>query len=293
MKISISENPAIRGMLCMLVGTLLLTTQDGISKWLMQSHHAGEVMIYRGVWAFPVIAVFAYLNGGWRSLKLNRPKAVIVRAFLALITSFTVVLSFKFMPLAEALAVIFMAPLILTVISPVFLGEAVGWRRWLAVALGFIGMIVMLRPDQGIIGPWVAFPIVAAIFSAARDAVTRRFGQSDPAATILFYTMLLAVIAGAVTLPFSMTWPTPTEWLLCAASGIILAFANLLLIMAFQFAEATAIAPLKYLSLVWAAFIGFMVWGDVPDGMKMLGAFLVVAAGLYTMHRETKVARRR
>ncbi len=278
----------VLGMLYMIAGTFLLTLQDGITKWLTTDFHAGEIMFYRGLWMFPALAVLIHFNGGPRTLRLQQPAGVVWRGVAALGASILVTLSFKKMPLAEASALVFLSPLLLTAVSPWLLRESVGWQRWAAVAFGFVGVLVMVQPGTDAFDIWVLFPLAASVFSAARDLMTRRFCARDTATAVMFYTSLVACLAGAATLPFGTHWPSLAQWGLFMAGGTILSFAHVLIVRAFQLAPGAPVSAMKYLSLVWAAIIGFMVWGDVPGPMKLLGAALVVAAGMFILYRETK-----
>jgi drug/metabolite transporter (DMT)-like permease len=285
-------SPGTLGMLCMIAGGLLLTTQDAISKWLTSDYHTGEIMVYRGIFMLLPVAVTIWLQRDLASLKPRRPVAVGLRAGFTVITSIFVVLSFTVLPLADALAIVFLNPLLVTALSVPILKEAVGWRRWVAVAVGFSGMLLMTRPGEGGVVLAVVFPLTAALFAALRDLTTRRIGTVDTTNCLMFYSTFLTMAAGAVTLPFGTHWPSLADWGLFAAGGIIGGLSHLLTIRAFQIAAAAMIAPFKYLSLVWAAGFGYLLWGDVPDTMKVAGASLVVGSGLYILYRETMLARR-
>lgn len=276
----------------MIAGTFLLTTQDAITKWLTADFHAGEILFYRGLWMFPVLAVLIQLNGGVRILRLNQPKGVMWRSVAALGASIFVTVSLMNLPLAETMALVFTAPLMLTAASPFLLREAVGWHRWVAVLAGFLGVIIMIQPGADGFNYWVVFAVLAAVCAASRDIITRRLGTADSAVSVMFYTSLLALIAGAVTLPFGTHLPSLEQWGLFMLGGILVTFAHLLVVMAFQFTAGVIVSPLKYLSLIWSALIGYLIWGDVPGPMKFAGAALVVGAGLFILYRETKANRR-
>ncbi len=275
-------------MLCMVAGTLLLTSQDGITKWLTADFHAGEILFYRGIWMFPVLAILIHRNGGMKTLRLKQPSGVILRGMAALTASVFVTVSLMRLPLAETMALVFIAPLLLTASSPFLLREEVGWQRWMAVLVGFAGVLLIIQPGPDGFNSWVIFALLAALGSASRDIITRRLGTHDSAATVMFYTSIISLIAGAVTLPFGTHWPDPGQWGLFILGGIMVTFAHLLIVMSLQMAAAAVVSPLKYLSLVWSALIGFMVWGDIPGPMKMTGAALVVLAGLFIFYRETR-----
>lgn len=280
---------ASRAVAYMIVGAMLLTSQDAITKWLLQWHGVGEVMFWRGLLSLPMIGALVWFEGGRDLLRSRNPKVNLLRAFFALLTSVLVVVSFHFMPLADALAVIFVNPLLLTALSIPLLGEKVGWRRWLAVGFGFAGVLAITRPGfEGGAGLAVLIPLSAALFAALRDITTRKLGGQDSATTVMLYTMLVATVGGALSLPFEASWPSGTSlaWLVFAA--LLLTASHWFTIGALHLAEAGLVAPFKYLSLVWAAVLGFLVWDDVPDLWKVAGAALIVASSLYTAHREAR-----
>ncbi len=288
-----SRSATLLGMLCMTSGAMLLATNDAITKWLITEFHVGEIMAFRGIWAFPVLGVLVYFNGGVKTLRLNRPKAVWGRAVVAFGVSVLVTVSFINLPLAEAAALIFMSPIFLTAFAPLMLGEHVGIWRWTAVLLGFVGVLMMIQPGAEGFNAWVFFPLAAAACSATRDIITRKMGTHDSATAVMVYTSIVALIGGAATLPFSpllggFHWPTLTQWGWFALAGTFVSLAHLLIVKALQLAAGAVVSPLKYLSLVWSAIIGYLVWGDVPDALKVAGAALVVVAGLLILYRETR-----
>lgn len=281
----------------MIAGGILLTSQDAITKWLTSDYHAGEIMAYRGIVMLLLVAgalSWPRQGGGnrWPELRARQPGAVAVRSVFAFATSTTVVLSFAFLPLAEALAVIFISPLLLTALSVPLLKEPVGWRRWSAVAVGFAGMLLIVRPGGDAFGWFVVFPLAAAALGAGRDGITRLIGTRETTLCLTFYMVLAAVIGGVISLAFGTHWPSWRDWGLFAAAGLLGVGAYYFTTRAFQIAQAAAMSPFKYLSLVWGAILGYLVWGDVPDTLKIAGAAVVVASGLYILHRETLAHRR-
>jgi drug/metabolite transporter (DMT)-like permease len=285
-------SPGALGTLYMIAGGFLLTCQDAISKWLTADYHAGEIIAYRGIWTLIPVLVVVFWRGDLSVFRPRRPAAVAWRSLFTLITSVLVVLSFRFLPLSDALAIIFLNPLIVTALSVPMLGEPVGWRRWSAVGVGFLGVVLMTRPGYETVAWVVAVPLAAALFAALRDATTRKVGLAESTLCLLIYSTVLTVIGGFVTLPFGTHMPPLADWGLFVAAGLLAAGSHVLMIRAFQIANAATVAPFKYLNLVWAASLGYIFWGDVPDGWRFAGAGLVVASGLYVLHRETMLARR-
>jgi len=275
----------------MITGTLLLTLQDAVSKWLIQDYSVGEILFYRGLWAYVPIALFAWRGGGWRLLCSARPQANFVRACLNSGAGLAVISAYAFMPLATAMAIMFASPLLVTALSVPLLGEPVGRWRWFAVILGFVGVVLILQPKHGA-WEWVLLlPLLAAVFIAMRDVMTRKIGAVDDPTTILFYTVSVSVLFGAIwMLAFGWSWPSPSAWAVFAGLGLLNGVAHFATIKAFTLARAATLMPLRYLSLVWAGLIGFIVWGDVPTTLAFVGAVLVMASGLVIVFRERRAA---
>ena len=279
-----------RGIFCILLSTLVLTVQDGLTKWVLQHHHVGEVMFYRGLVAMPAaLALHLALGNRVRQLVSKKSGLTTYRSVLALVCSMFVAGSFVYLPLADALAVIFVSPLLLTALSTVMLREQVGWRRWCAVAVGFGGVVLITDPGEAGLTWIIALPLAAALTGALRDIAARQLGGVDPATTTLFWAMTASMVGSGLTLPFfGMSWPTPEYWGLLVVAGVMIVVAQWLIIVGFQLAAGSIVAPFRYLTLVWAGLIGFAVWGDIPSAMKMLGAAIVCGSGIYIWWRETR-----
>ncbi len=285
----------LKGILCMVVGTVLLTSNDAITKWLLGSLHPGDVMAWRGLFSLPFVFLILRLEGGsLSSLRSNAPKRNLLRAILALATSVLVILSFQALPLADALAVIFVSPVMTTALSALVLKERVGWRRWIATFTGFLGAMIIVGPSFKEVGWVVLAPLGAAFFAALRDISTRSLSRIDGGPAILFWTMFIAMLGGFCSLPLMGATPVPAEaWLLLLAASAMLAASNRLTIAAFKFASGAIVAPLKYLALIWAVGIGYVVWGDLPNIQTCVGAAIVAGAGLYIWRREVILERER
>jgi drug/metabolite transporter (DMT)-like permease len=272
----------------MVIGTMLLTSNDAITKWLLNTLHPGDVMTWRGLLSLPFIfIILKYEGAAVSSLKSNAPWQSIIRGLLALATSVFVILSFQVLPLADALALIFVSPLLVTALSAIILHEPVGWRRWTATVVGFLGSLLIVGPSFSEIGWWVLAPLMAATTAAMRDIATRKLGAIDSGPSILLWTMVIATVGGFASLPVLGASPVSIEgWLLLFGAAAMLALSNRLTIAAFKLASGAVVAPLKYLSLIWAAGIGYIVWGETPGLQKIIGAAIVASAGLYIWRRE-------
>ena len=281
------EQNAPRAIVLMIIGTFMLTVQDAVSKHLLNDFNVGEILFYRGLWAYLPLAWFIWRGDGLRLLRPRKPVTNMVRAALNTAAGLTVISAYGFMPLATAMAIMFASPILVSMLSGALLGERVGAARWGAVVVGFVGVLLMLQPEAQGLGYYVALPLAAAVFIAFRDILTRRLGAVDHPTTILFYTVTISTIAGALwMLTFGGSWPSLGAWAIFAIMGFLNAIAHFIVIKAFALTQATTLMPLRYLSLVWAGLIGYAVWGDVPQPMSVIGAALIVASGLAILLRK-------
>lgn len=280
------------GIVCMIAGGAIVTCSDGVIKALPESLPTGELLFGRGLFALALIAGLVFWRGGgWRALRVESVPGQAIRAFLMTASSFLFVFSLRHMPLAEATVLLFVAPILITAMAALFLRETVEIHRWSAVAVGFAGVVLVVRPDAGALNWAAIFALLAAFAAAVRDVLTRRLAAGESSIAILFYTTLGTTVAGGLTLPFEFRALVGREIALLAASGTMVVFAHFLLIEAYRYAEAAATAPYKYLQLVVAAVLGYAFWDEVPDAWTVAGSALIVAGGLYIARREALHAR--
>lgn len=287
-----STSTPAKGIFYLLIGGLCLTMQDGMVKWLTGSYPVGEILALRGSFAMIFAIALVSRQGGMAALRLPHAKAQWLRVGSVVLGTFCFVTATKYLPLATALTITFAGPLIITAVAPHFLGEQVGWRRWCAVGAGFVGVVIILRPGFGSFEWAMLLALTVAFTVTVRDVVTRMVATDSSSAGMLFYVLLSVTVAGFMTLPLGWNMPTMAHWGLFALTGAMIGFAQLLMIIAFRHTEASLLAPFKYAGIVWATIIGFMVWGDLPDNWEIAGSSLIVASGLYILHRETLSRRR-
>jgi drug/metabolite transporter (DMT)-like permease len=216
----------------MIVGAMLLATQDAITKLLTVDYSPGEVMCLRGAASFGLLAVLVHREGGWRRVKAKKPRMVWIRAVLGFLTSLVIVTAFSKLPLADAMAVLFAAPLFVALLQGPFLGEKVGGARWVVIWIGFAGVLFMVRPNPQGIDWLMLWPLGAAVLSAIRDTVTRKLAGHDSSTTLLLYTQIAGTIGGAFFL--SSETPIPEWWQVLAffAAGSMAGMAHYLTITA-------------------------------------------------------------
>jgi drug/metabolite transporter (DMT)-like permease len=210
----------------------------------------------------------------------------LLRGVALLGSSLFFITGLKFLPIAEASATGFVAPLFVTALSIFFLGEVVGLRRWLATAVGLIGVLIILRPGSGAFHPAALFSIVSAFAWACTLIMTRMMSGSERAITTMTYSSISGVLILSALVP--LVWVTPS-WngiLFGILIGVASTAGQWIVVLAFRYADASVLAPFSYTQLVWVSFLGFIIFGEVPDVWTVTGAAFIVASGLYTAHRE-------
>jgi drug/metabolite transporter (DMT)-like permease len=288
------RNEVVPAIACMLIGTAVLTLNDALIKLLAQTYPTGQLLFIRGVFVWPWILLYAMHLGGLTTLRIYNVKGQALRGVCVIASAFLFITGLRHLTLADAIAVSFTGPLFITAMAPLVLGEKVGWRRWLAVSIGFAGVLFMLRPGSAALQWAIIFPIGAAISGGLRDLITRRIAGTETTVAVLAATTTVVLLAGLTTLPFTSWVRVQAQHVaIFAASGALIAVAHTLMIEAFRRGEAALVAPFKYSALLWAAFIGFILFGELPDRWTIGGAVLIVLAGLYVLHRETQLRRAR
>ena len=299
-----------RGIACVLAGMALLSAQDAIIKWLSGDYPLHQIILGRATIAVALTLILVRLEGGWGLLRSRRPGLHLARGLLLVVANVSYFLALAAMPLAEAIAIFFVAPLFITALSVPFLGERVGPRRWLAVLAGLCGVVVMLRPGEGAIDPVALLPVLAAFCYAGMQILTRRLGATDKASAMAFYVQLtFVVISGAAGLAIgdgrfagsgepsleflfrAWVWPGRDDALLILLCGVLIAAAAYLLSQAYRTAEATVVAPFEYIAVPLSAAWGILLWGDWPDLTAVVGIALIVGAGLMIFAREASLGR--
>ncbi len=290
---SLLASSSVRGIACMVVGMALLTLNNAVTKLLTVGYPPGEVVVLRAVFVFLPIAFLVWREGGLSALRINNLKGQIVRAGFLIVSTFLMIIALRLLPLADVMAITFAGPLVITALAGPMLGERVGWRRWTAVCVGFIGILIMLKPDPDVFRIAALLPLCVAFSSSMRDLITRRISGGESSTAILCFSTSAVLVAGLTTLPFSVKAVVPSDLPLFALAGCLQGAAHYVLIEAFRYGEAVVVAPFKYSALVWATLFGALLFGDFPDGWIWAGSVPVIVSGLYILHRESFARRRR
>ena len=272
-----------------MLAMLCFAGMDAISKFLVADYPVGQMMWIRYILVF-FFAWFIVRRQGLRNaLKTRRPGLQIVRSLVAVVEGGMFVLAFRYLPLADTHAIAATSPLIVIALGVVFLGERAGPARWLAVIAGFIGVMMIIRPGLRVLEWPVLLPLVGAAMWAGYQVMTRLAARHDSPDTSLIWSVLVALVATTFVGPIDWRWPTAMAWVLMVIIAAMGAVAHYALIKALDYAEAGAVQPYSYTLLVWAALLGAVVFGDIPDGWTILGAAIVVASGLYTWRHDRRV----
>ena len=271
---------------------------DAIIKEVSTSFPTGEIIFFRNLFAFIPLLAFAYWRHGGISLKTQRPWGHVMRGFFGVLSMYCFFRSYLELPLSDAIALGLSGPIFITVLSVPVLGEHVGWRRWSAVLVGFIGVLVMTRPGSTMFDWHAIWPLGAAILYAAAMMSIRKLGSTEPSTTIVFHFTAFATLASLLTIPLGINdpaqaWVLPDnarEVALILVIGTMGGIAQIFMTMAYQRARAATCASFDYTALVYGFLLGWMFFDEVPDAFLIVGGLIVVAAGVYIIHRETVVA---
>ncbi len=275
------------GIALMVLTTFIFAMQDGISRHLAGEYNVMMVVMIR-YWFFAafVMAVAARKAGGLRAAAATRqPMLQAFRAVLLVTEICVMVLGFTLLGLVESHAVFACYPLLIAALSGPVLGEQVGWRRWAAIGVGFLGVLIILEPGFGVFDPRAVVPLASALMFALYGLLTRYAARKDSAATSFFWTGTVGAVAmTAVGIWFwePMTGP---DWAWMALLCVTGAAGHFTLIKTYELAEANAVQPFAYLQLVFASTLGIVVFGEGIEGNVVIGASIVVAAGLFTLWR--------
>jgi S-adenosylmethionine uptake transporter len=292
---SLSTSPEQKpevAMALMLAAMLILPGIDAIAKWLSDTISSGQVAWSRFFFqTLLMLPLFLRTRGAivTRAMPLHALRGALIA--LATLLFFS---ALKYLPLADAISIFFVEPLILTLLSAVFLGESVGWRRLAAVAVGFAGALIIIRPSFSTLGLPALLPLGTALSFAVYLILTRKLAQHEHPERMQFYAMTVALATGGMAdiAVLSFVWPNSGQWLLLAGLGVIATAGHLLVVHAFRRAPAGVLAPFQYVEIIGATVLGLVFFGDFPDAMTWVGVGIIVGSGLYVFHREATIARR-
>ena len=266
----------------------LFVSMDTLAKYLTQTYPVLQV-----VWArffFHAVWLALYLRGQLpRYLRSQRLGLQLGRGVCLVATTFLFFSAIALLPLAEASAIMLVGPLVVTALSVPLLGEHVGPRRWVSVAVGFGGALIIIRPGTEVMQWASLLPLAAACIYGLYQISTRVLSRHDPPFTTLLYTVSVGLPLTTLLLPWIWVWPDAWGWLLMACVGLLGGLSHFTLIKAFSVAPAVVVTPFSYSNMIWAISLGFVVFNELPDRWTVIGASIIAASGLYIFYREQKL----
>ncbi len=279
------------GILLVLGGTALFGCGESVVKLLARHYDTTQIVWGRYVFhAIVFLAIFAR-SGIAAQMRTARPWLQFSRSAILLLGTLLFFSALRYLPLADAVAINFFAPLLVTAFSIPMLKEQVGIRRWIAIMVGFAGVMVIIRPGLGVMHWAAVLPLGTAVCYALYQVLTRMAGRTDHARTSLLWSAAVGTVVMSFLVPFRWTAPDSWGWVMMAATGCLFGLGHYLLIKGLERAPASLLSPFIYSQLIWATTLGLLVFGDFPDGYSILGALIVTGSGIYVWHRETRRTR--
>ncbi|MSP83596.1 MAG: EamA family transporter [Alphaproteobacteria bacterium] len=299
----------LQGILSLCVGVFVFSLQDIVIKRVSGDYPVHEVMVIRSLAAMPFLLAIVHFEVGLRALRTSKVGLILARGSILILSYTLYYLGFPALPLAAAVSLWFIAPLVIAGLAGLLLRERIGVRRWIAIMVGFSGVLVILRPGSGVLDPAAILPVVAAIAYAFGQILARRLGETQRASVLAFYQNVMFFSGAALmalvfrdselagidhpTIGFlARPWAVPTmiDLVMLLACGPIAACGVYFLTNAYRMGEANVVAPFEYTGMIWAATWGFAFWGEVPSVHTAVGVAILLGAGLYVMHSGRKDA---
>ena len=280
--------PRITGILLMVTSMVVFTLLDATAKHLVETLPPAVAVFGRYAVAFFLSLAVIMRKGGPQLLVTSHPLLQVLRGVLLMGATILNFIAVMYLQLAQTAAIFFTIPLWVCALSMPLLGEKVGLRRWIAVAVGFMGVLVIMRPGTDSFHWAMLLSVGSSFCGAIYNIVTRKVGGRDRAETSLFYVGLIGALAAAVPLPFVWKTPEGLQWLLVGFLGLAGTTGHFMLIQAHRLAPASVLAPFMYSQIVWMILLGYLFFGDVPDFWTIVGAAIVVASGLFVFAGEAR-----
>jgi drug/metabolite transporter (DMT)-like permease len=277
----------------------LFAVSDTLVKTLFDRLPVGEVVALRGVMITCLLAGFLLARHRRLVIRHLLERIALARALIEVFVAFAFFKSLALMPLADATVILFGSPIIMTVAAALFLGEKVGPRRWTAVLIGFLGVVLVAGPGNQTIGWAAILPLSAAVLVAVRDLITRFVPKTHDSTTVAMTTAIAVSLGGWLSLPLGSIgvagpwlWPTMGEWLVIALSAVLIGIAYNTVVIGYRLGEASFLAPFRYTSIPLAILLSWSVFGDVPSLAMLTGALIISVSGIFIFARERQLARR-
>ena len=279
------------GVLYGIASVACFAMMDASVKWL-DMFPVGQVLFSRFFFGLIPILMLVPRSEFKTFYKTNRPKLHAFRAITGTLAIIALFIALREIPLADVVSLTFGGPIFVTLGSIFFLSEKVGIRRWLAVLIGFFGMLLIVKPAYEELNIYYIFPIIFCIFFACVALSIRSLSSTEPNYRIALYFSLLSMIVGLLTLPFGWVMPNKFELFLLIFTGLVGSVANILLTVSLRYAEASLVTPTKYLNLVFAILLGYFIWSEIPKLLTLVGAGLIIISSVIIFMRESELKKK-
>ncbi len=275
-----------RGFLLALTAFGIFATHDAMIKYLGESYSVFQILLFATLFAFVPLTVVMMADKHEGTFRPNHPWWLALRTILALISASCAFYAFTALPLAEVYALLFAMPLLITALSVPFLGEKVGIRRWMAVLVGFIGVMIVLRPGSANLTGGHAAALTAAVLSSVANIIMRKIGNEERSAVLILIPMITNVLAMAALMPFVYKPVALPDLGIMALIGTIVIGAQIAMIAAYRAAPAAIVAPVQYSQILWAVVFGYLFFDETPDKWVAIGSSVIIASGIFVIWRE-------
>jgi drug/metabolite transporter (DMT)-like permease len=297
----------VKGVSFLVLATLIFSTQNIAVKWIGGDYSVLEIVTFRSLIALPITLLFYRYEGGRGLPTTQRHKLEYVRGFFLFLSYTTHFMGLAALALADVESIRYSAPLMITFLSVVILGEKVGPRRWLALIVGFMGVLLIVKPGSTTFNMGSIFILTSVFFYALNVMLTRKLQTTDSSATMAYYSSIVYLVAAFILAPLAIVfgeipdahpsiafllraWTVPTllDWVVMSGLGLVWAAGMYCMARAYSLAQASVVAPFEYVSLPINMMWGFVIWQEIPTLMTVAGAFLTLSSGLYVLYRERK-----
>ena len=273
----------------MLAAIAVFSLMDVLVKWQGSLYPVVQVMFFRSLFAFLPLSVFVFRNGVGEALRVQSHLGHVLRSLMGIAAMAAIFLAYSQMKLADVIAITFAAPIFVTALSVPLLGEKVGARRWSAILVGFAGVLIIVQPGPGMLESAAMIALGGTVCYALASIYVRKLSKTDPATAIVFYYTLTSTLVSGLLLPFFWVTPSLGDFLVLMSIGVVGGIAQLTKTQAFRYADVAVIMPFDYSALIWATLYGYLIWGELPEALTLLGAAVVIASGLYILFRESSL----
>lgn len=282
------RNALVAGIVLMLAGDFMFALNDAMGKWLVAGLGVGQVVFVRSIGAFLILGPMIARQPPAALFGVDRPVLQVLRVLFATLDTAFFYAAVVYLPLADVMSFYMAGPIYVAALSHLLLGEKVGWRRWLAILLGFIGVIVILQPSSASLSLASVFALVGSISFGLTIVLSRMLRGTSDTTLVTWQTVGALVVGGAIAI-FDWQAPSAIDWGGMLLLGVVSCVAHLMITRALKLAPASTLAPLHYTLLLWAVAFGYIFFGDVPTWRVLAGSAIIVFAGLFIFHRQSVV----